>query len=70
MGYTFYSKKAFLFWNLFISCWIMMFLGYFICVARRYHHALRDKSLDGKKGDDEEKKDEKKEEEPEKKDDA
>lgn len=50
-----------------------MFLGYFICVTRRYHHALRDKSLDAKKGDDEEKKDEKKEEnmeeEPEKKED-
>ena len=43
IGYTFSTKKAFLFWNLFITAWIVAFYGYFICVCRRYRYALRPK---------------------------
>lgn len=43
LGYTFATKKAFLFWNLFISAWICVFYGYWLCVCRRYRLALRER---------------------------
>merc|ERR1711934_1035599 len=43
LGYTFHTKKAFLFWNLFISAWICAFFGYWLCVCRRYANALAPK---------------------------
>ena len=51
LGYTFSTKKAFLFWNLFITAWIVAFYGYWLCVCRRYKYALRPKEAEAK-GDD------------------
>ena len=69
VGYTFGTKKAFLFWNTFITAWIIFLLGYCICVCRRYHHCLRPKDEDEKKGDEEsaKKEDEKKDDDADKK---
>lgn len=53
LGYTFSTKKAFLFWNLFISAWFVAFYGYWLCVCARYKHALRDRGdASAAKGDD------------------
>jgi len=41
LGYTFSTKKAYLFWNLFITAWLVAFYGYWLCVCSRYKHALR-----------------------------
>lgn len=46
LGYTFSTKKAFLFWNLFISAWFCAFFGYWLCVCRRYANALAPKKGD------------------------
>merc|ERR1711934_1062428 len=43
LGYTFHTKKAFLFWNLFISAWILAAYGYWLCVCRRYNLAMRER---------------------------
>merc|ERR1711934_368422 len=51
LGYTFSTKKAFLFWNLFITAWIVAFYGYWLCVCRRYKYALRPKEPEAKSDD-------------------
>jgi len=45
------TKKQFLFWSLFWSAIIIAFLGYDVCLTRRYWHALKGKD-DDKKADD------------------
>jgi hypothetical protein len=76
LGYTFATKKAFLFWNLFISAWLCVFYGYFICVCRRYRLALRPRPAkeepapaEAPKGADEENANMEGDNEPEKKED-
>ena len=57
-GFRTQTTKEYIFWSLFVVCWLDFWFGYFICVCRRYWYVLRDKKAEreAKKKEEEEKK--------------